>query len=817
MSRDSGRSVYELFFKPGEVTEIRAFGLYGKNDAWTGYAKNCVSGYFDNQTDFDKAALVLDRAGATGVYFVQNPVNPALLARAKNRLKAAEATTSDSDIVCLRYLYLDADPDRPKGISATDEEIEAAARVTEAMCEHFQAAGWPEGLKAFSGNGEHLVERLPDLPNDKEHVDLIKRALEAAGRLFSTDRVKIDPVNFNPSRIGKLYGTTARKGDNTPDRPHRKSYIDVTCCNGWRPQALTIEQLKWLADQAPRTDRKQEKAGSGRGCLNVARYLEHYRIAFRLKEHDTGMAYTLEACPFEDEHETRTTRGDAEVIQQTTGKLLFKCQHAHCTGRTWADFKQRVSGSDRLARFMEGGAASSDTHGGTTAGRAPVADALPSSTSDRTDDLANAQRFLALHRSDILWSGEWYVWTCNVWRRDETLEVNKKAEGMQKAILDQLAGETDDRRRRELLSLAVKLGSHSKIKAMLELSKSGVAVTQDVFDTGRYLLNCENGTIDLKTGQLLPHRREDYITRMVPIAYDPKAVCPKWTAFLNTIFAGSDTTIAFVQKAVGYSLTADTGEQCFFILYGTGQNGKSTFLNVITKMLSAYAVTCRMDTFIAKKGSQIPNDVARLNGSRFVSAIETERGRKLAEGLIKSMTGGDELTARFLHREYFEFEPTFKIWLGVNHKPVIKDTTLAMSRRIRLIPFTVTIPEADRVLNFHDILIQEELPGILAWGVEGCLRWQEDGLGWTKDVKEATDQYIADMDVLGEFLHEKCRIEFGEKVVFKDLYETYLKWAGENKEEPLERKIFSEVLEEKGFPSVQGHARKRECKGIGLL
>jgi putative DNA primase/helicase len=563
--------------------------------------------------------------------------------------------------------------------------------------------------------------------------------------------------------------------------------------------------------------------GNGRK-LDVDAYLDHYGIPYKKKTNGTGVIYgLLNGCIFDQGH----TSNEAAIIQTGDGALLYQCFHDSCKSnpeRLWKAARKIISGNDRLiTRFMRGGTPEK-THGNTNAGRRTVDGVRPSSTSGdpafdeyRTDDLGNAQRFLDLHRKDILWAGEWYVFNGKLWQRDQTFEVNKKAEGMQKAILDQLAGETNDRQRRDLLSLALKLGSHSKIKAMLELSKSGVAVKQDTFDTGRYLLNCENGTIDLKTGELLPHRREDYITRMLPVAYDPQAPCPKWTGFLKTIFGGSATLIAFVQRAIGYSLTADTGEQCFFILYGTGQNGKSTFLNVITKMLDAYAVTCRMDTFIAKKGNQIPNDVARLNGSRFVSAIETERGRKLAEGLIKSMTGGDEMAARFLHHEYFEFEPTFKIWLGVNHKPVIKDTTFAMSRRIRLIPFTVTITEADRVLNFHEILIREELPGILAWAVEGCQLWQEEGLGWTKDVKEATDQYLMDMDVLGDFLREKCRIEVGEKVAFKDLHEAYLKWATENKEEPLGRKTFAEVLEEKGFPAVISHGNVRERKGLCLV
>jgi putative DNA primase/helicase len=570
----------------------------------------------------------------------------------------------------------------------------------------------------------------------------------------------------------------------------------------------------------PKAPETTPSNGNGRK-LDVGAYLNHYGIPYREKANGTGVIYgLLNGCVFDQGH----TSNEAAIIQTADGALLYQCFHLSCKSnpdRIWKAARKIISGRDRLTRFMKGGT-SAKPHGSNGAD-ASVNDVRPSSTPDeaaleeyRTDDLGNAQRFLVLYRKDILWAGEWYVWSGKVWQKDQTLEVNKKAEGMQKAILDQLAEETDDRRRRDLLSLALKLGSHSKIKAMLELSKSGVAITQETFDTGRYLLNCENGTIDLKTGELLPHRREDYITRMIPVAYDPKALCPKWTGFLKTIFRDSDTLIAFVQRAIGYSLTADTGEQCFFILYGTGQNGKSTFLNVVTKMLDAYAVTCRMDTFISKKGSQIPNDVARLNGSRFVSAIETERGRKLAEGLIKSMTGGDELTARFLHREYFEFEPTFKIWLGVNHKPVIKDTTFAMSRRIRLIPFTVTIPEEERVLNFHQVLIQEELPGILGWAVEGCQLWREESLGWAKDVQEATDQYIADMDVLSDFVREKCVVEREARVGIAELYEAYKKWGEENKEEPLGKRAFGDVLEEKGFRSVEGHGHKKERKGIRL-
>jgi hypothetical protein len=172
--------------------------------------------------------------------------------------------------------------------------------------------------------------------------------------MFSTDRVKVDTVVFNPSRIGKLYGSTSRKGDDTADRPHRRSYIDPACSNGWRPQALTIEQLKWLADQAPKADRNQERTGSENGRLDVARYLKHYGRPFRVKEQEAGTGYTLDVCPFKDEHTGTDVRGDSEIIQQASGKLLFKCFHDHCAGRTWADVRKKISGNDLLAPFTEG-------------------------------------------------------------------------------------------------------------------------------------------------------------------------------------------------------------------------------------------------------------------------------------------------------------------------------------------------------------------------------------------------------------------------------------------------------------------------------
>ncbi|HAJ27922.1 MAG TPA: hypothetical protein DCG53_11895 [Syntrophus sp. (in: bacteria)] len=219
-------SAYDLFFNPGEVVEIRAIGLSGKNPGWTGFARETVLGYFNNAQDFEKCAAILDKAGATGVYYTLNPCNPALLARAANRLKVMKYTTQDKDIVCVRWLPIDLDPKRPAGISATDAEVALAKNMAKLVTAWMETEmGFSKAVRGFSGNGYHLLYRLPDLPNNAETHDMIVKSVAAIAAKFDNDTVDIDVSVVNPARIWKLYGTTGRKGDSTTDRPHRKSYI----------------------------------------------------------------------------------------------------------------------------------------------------------------------------------------------------------------------------------------------------------------------------------------------------------------------------------------------------------------------------------------------------------------------------------------------------------------------------------------------------------------------------------------------------------------------------------------------------------------
>ncbi|HLI51013.1 MAG TPA: phage/plasmid primase, P4 family, partial [Thermomicrobiaceae bacterium] len=348
-------------------------------------------------------------------------------------------------------------------------------------------------------------------------------------------------------------------------------------------------------------------------------------------------------------------------------------------------------------------------------------------------DLGNAERLIARSGADMrycdLWK-RWLVWDMTHWRTDDTLRVASLAKTAVRHIYDEVGLVEDSEERKRLAKFAIASESSSRIKAMLELGQSepGVPVTPDDLDADSWLLTATNGTIDLRTGALGPHDRAHLITKAVNAPYDPTADCPVFLAFLRQIMAGDEEMTGFLQRAIGYSLTGSIREQVAFIAWGAGSNGKSTLFDLLLDLLGDYAMQTPTDTLMAKRQDAIPNDVARLRGARFVAAVETEDGRRLSEPLVKQLTGGDRVTARFMRAEWFEFSPTFKLWLATNHKPVIRGTDHAIWRRIRLIPFTVTIAEADQDKELPAKL-RAEMPGILRWAIDGCLSWQRDGLG----------------------------------------------------------------------------------------
>src|SRR5215211_5860328 len=351
----------------------------------------------------------------------------------------------------------------------------------------------------------------------------------------------------------------------------------------------------------------------------------------------------------------------------------------------------------------------------------------------------------------------------------------------------------------------------------LARSETDVPVSPSELDINAWLLNCENGTIDLQTGDLRPHHREDLITKLVQAKYDPAnpAEAPRFARFLEEVFGGDETLISFVQRFAGYSLTGSTEERVLAILHGRGKNGKTTLVELLREVLSDYARNTDVETLLIKKYQGVGNDVAALKGARFVSASEVEKGRRLAESKIKQLTGRDTVTARFLFGDNFDFKPEFTLWLSTNNKPLIQGTDDAIWDRIRLIPFDQRFEGAAADPRLPEKL-REEAAGVLAWMVEGCIKWQRDGLGEPEKVLTATESYRAEMDTLAAFIDEECIVRPDAWCKFADLYTAYTRWCEESNERPEKKRRFADSLTERGFEADNGAKNVAIRRGIAL-
>ena len=422
-------------------------------------------------------------------------------------------------------------------------------------------------------------------------------------------------------------------------------------------------------------------------------------------------------------------------------------------------------------------------------------------------ELGNAERLVARHGEDLRYCHpwrRWYVWDGRRWQPDATAEVLRRAKETVRAMYGEAAQEDHGTRRTALGAWALKCEREASLNAMVSLARAelGIPVLPEDLDKDPWLLNVLNGILDLRTGDLRPHSRGDMITKIAPVDYNPDAAAPSWERFLRETLYRNAGLVDFMQRAAGYSLTGSTKEHCFFYCYGTGANGKTTFIIALGGVFGDYAQTTPAETFLSRnRGSSIPNDLARLKGARLVTAVEADEGRRFAESLIKTLTGGDVIAARFLHAEYFEFLPEFKLWFVANHRLTVRGTDHAIWRRIKLIPFTVTVPDEEQDHELADKL-RDELPGILAWAVRGCIDWQREGLREPPEVIEATEAYRAEQDVLGTYLDDVCHVASGCECRAKELRSAYEQWSQQNGERPLPQKVVGARLAERGFERV---------------
>ena len=426
-------------------------------------------------------------------------------------------------------------------------------------------------------------------------------------------------------------------------------------------------------------------------------------------------------------------------------------------------------------------------------------------------DLGDAQRL-------VEWEGESFryippmnkflVWDGTRFAADEVLGIYRLVQRLPKRLYSEASYIDDPSERQKAVQHAIRCESASKMDAILRIAKTHqkIAVLPNELDADPWLLNARNCTIDLHTGQVREQRRDDLITRRIEVSYEQRAKCPTWLAFLDRVTDHDEELAAFLQRAVGYSLTGQVTEQCLFFLFGTGRNGKTTFLETLLKLIGEYAINTPTETLMARDRTAATNDLARLAGRRLVVANETNEGQRLDEAKVKALTGGNSITARYLYGEFFDFNPTHKLWLAGNHKPQVRGMDKAIWRRIKPIPFTVEIPSSEVDPLLPDKLAAE-LPGILNWAIAGCLDWQQNGLGDTERVRAAAAEYQSEMDILRTFIEDELLQTPGQTAA-QEIYDRYTTWATRNGEREMSQTKLGKLLKERGFVQTRTTAQR---------
>jgi putative DNA primase/helicase len=420
---------------------------------------------------------------------------------------------------------------------------------------------------------------------------------------------------------------------------------------------------------------------------------------------------------------------------------------------------------------------------------------------DKATDTGNAERFVAQHGTNAKYCNKmrsWYLWNGKSWALDDKQAVSLLAVDTARNIGNEAASATDITETMKLNDWAKKSLQRNRLANMVALAQPHLPITPDELDTNPWLLSVQNGTVDLKSGELLPHTPDHYITKVAPVEYAADATCPMWESTINTLLGGDQDLIRYMQKVIGYALTGDVKEKCFFVLHGTGDNGKTLFINAVMNLLGDYASSTTMDTFIVTGPGAASNDVMRLKGARLAMASEAEKQFSLAEAKIKRLTGSDMYTARLLYREPIDFYPTFKIFLLTNQIPRFNVTDVALMNRIHLVPFAVTIPKEEQDKDLLDKL-KSEASGMLNWAIRGCLLWQREGLTPPRSVVNALEDHRLEVDVLARFMGERCVLEQDSKVGVTQLHEAYRFWSGEHDLDALGLKAFNTELKARGF------------------
>lgn len=430
------------------------------------------------------------------------------------------------------------------------------------------------------------------------------------------------------------------------------------------------------------------------------------------------------------------------------------------------------------------------------------------------NDTGNALRFVDKYSGNIKYNkdnGKWLTWNGKWWQVDGVGKIKQYADIMLNEMKLDVMHITDDEKLRKESYMNLKRAFQSNGKRdMLQEAQhlDGVPVINADFDTQDFLFNTQSGVADLTTGEIKPHDKAYLMNKVSPYEIDKDNEPHLWLQFLNEIFQGDKELLHYLQKAIGYTLTGSIREQCLFLCYGEGSNGKSVFLDVISRMMGDYAMNAQVETLLERKfgTSSYTSDLARLKGARFTTTGENNEGSKINEGLVKQLTGGERITARFLYGQEFEFYPNFKIWLATNHKPIIRGNDNGIWRRIISIPFLYKVPEnqRDKDLVFK---LQAEIPQILGWAIKGCMMWQKEGLKLPSVIEKSNKDYQNEMDIISTFIDENAEVIKGEVTNATEIYQEYEKWAKASNEFIMSSTRFGRELAKRFEKQRRSHGK----------
>ena len=428
----------------------------------------------------------------------------------------------------------------------------------------------------------------------------------------------------------------------------------------------------------------------------------------------------------------------------------------------------------------------------------------PAEERHKLTDLGNAERLVARYGQDLRWCevlGGWHVWDGRRWKLDTTGAIQRMAQATARAIYEEAAQCDEPEDRAKIAKHAMASESAGRQRAMLDLawSQPGIAVTPDVWDRDPWLLNVNNGTVDLRAGAMREHRRDDLLTKLAPVDYAPGATAPTWLAHLERFLPDADVRRQ-VQRDLGLALVGETLEEALAVWYGTGANGKSTTSQTLERILGDYAQSAAPNLLVASRHENHPTEIADLRGARLVFSVEIGDNRNMDEAKVKMLTGGDTKKARLMRQDFFEFAQTFSIAMLVNHLPNISGTDEGIWRRIRLIPWGVRISDAERRPQAEILThLVAEGAGILRWLLEGLADWQRDHRWIADAVTEATAGYRAEQDRLGAFLTDCCEMGPHYTVGVSDFYDTYNQWCEENGQEAVGKVQAGKLLRQRGI------------------